>query len=110
MLLVSDAGMPAISDPGYRLVAAAAEAGAPVTVLPGPSAVTAALAGRGLPTDRFCFEGFPPARPASGPAASPSWPPSHGPWSSSSRAAGLAATLGELAAAFGPDRQAVVVP
>ena len=62
VLLVTDAGMPAISDPGYRLVAAAAEAGLPVTVLPGPSAVTAALAVSGLPSDRFCFEGFPPRR------------------------------------------------
>jgi 16S rRNA (cytidine1402-2'-O)-methyltransferase len=54
--------MPGISDPGYRLVAAAAAAGLRVTVLPGPSAVTAALAISGLPTDRFAFEGFPPRR------------------------------------------------
>jgi len=60
VLLVTDAGMPGVSDPGYRLTAAAAEAGLRVTVLPGPSAVTAALAVSGLPTDRFCFEGFPP--------------------------------------------------
>ncbi len=63
VLLVTDAGLPAISDPGYRLVAAAAAAGIRVTVLPGPSAVTAALAVSGLPSDRFCFEGFPPRRP-----------------------------------------------
>ncbi len=63
VLLVTDAGMPGISDPGYRLVAAAAAAGVRVTVLPGPSAVTAALAVSGLPSDRFCFEGFPPRRP-----------------------------------------------
>jgi len=62
VLLVTDAGMPGISDPGYRLVAAAAQAGIRVTVLPGPSAVTAALAVSGLPSDRFCFEGFPPRR------------------------------------------------
>jgi 16S rRNA (cytidine1402-2'-O)-methyltransferase len=62
VLLVADAGMPGISDPGYRLVAAAAAAGVRVTVLPGPSAVTAALAVSGLPTDRFVFEGFPPRR------------------------------------------------
>ncbi len=62
VLLVTDAGMPGISDPGYRLVAAATEAGIAVTVLPGPSAVTAAVAASGLPTDRFCFEGFPPRR------------------------------------------------
>jgi 16S rRNA (cytidine1402-2'-O)-methyltransferase len=62
VLLVTDAGTPAISDPGYRLVAAAAAAGIRVTALPGPSAVTTALAVSGLPTDRFCFEGFPPRR------------------------------------------------
>ena len=60
ILLITDAGTPAISDPGYRLVAAAAAAGLRVTALPGPSAVTTALAVSGLPTDRFCFEGFPP--------------------------------------------------
>ncbi|MGE5134282.1 MAG: 16S rRNA (cytidine(1402)-2'-O)-methyltransferase, partial [Gemmatimonadota bacterium] len=63
VLLVTDAGMPGVSDPGYRLVAAAAAAGLPVSVLPGPSAVTAALAVSGLPSDRFCFEGFPPRGP-----------------------------------------------
>jgi 16S rRNA (cytidine1402-2'-O)-methyltransferase len=63
VLLVTDAGMPAISDPGYRLVAAAAAAGIRVTAVPGPSAVVTALAVSGLPTDRFCFEGFPPRKP-----------------------------------------------
>ncbi|MGI5145724.1 16S rRNA (cytidine(1402)-2'-O)-methyltransferase [Plantactinospora sp. CA-294935] len=58
--LVTDAGMPSVSDPGYRLVRAALDAGVPVTVAPGPSAVTTALALSGLPTDRFCFEGFLP--------------------------------------------------
>jgi 16S rRNA (cytidine1402-2'-O)-methyltransferase len=62
VLLVSDAGMPAVSDPGYRLVAAAAAAGIRVTALPGPSAAIAALAVAGLPTDRFVFEGFLPPR------------------------------------------------
>ncbi|MBV9093896.1 MAG: rRNA small subunit methyltransferase 1 [Streptosporangiaceae bacterium] len=62
ILLVTDAGTPGISDPGYRLTAAAAAAGIRVTALPGPSAVTTALAVSGLPTDRFCFEGFPPRR------------------------------------------------
>lgn len=62
VLLVTDAGMPTVSDPGYHLVSAAVGAGVPVTVLPGPSAVTAALAVSGLPTDRFCFEGFLPRR------------------------------------------------
>lgn len=62
VLVVTDAGMPAVSDPGYRIVAAAAARGLPVTCLPGPSAVTTALVLSGLPCDRFCFEGFAPRR------------------------------------------------
>ncbi len=62
VLVVSDAGMPTVSDPGFRLVRAAVEAGVDVTVLPGPSAVLAALAVSGLPVDRFCFEGFLPRK------------------------------------------------
>ena len=62
VLLVTDAGMPSVSDPGYRLVAAAAAEDLPVTCVPGPSAVTAALALSGLPSDRFCFEGFLPRK------------------------------------------------
>ncbi len=62
VLLITDAGMPSVSDPGYRLVAAAAEAGLPVTCVPGPSAVTTALAVSGLASDRFCFEGFLPRK------------------------------------------------
>lgn len=62
VVLVSDAGMPAISDPGYVLVKAAHERGIPVTVIPGPSAVIAALAASGLPTDRFTMEGFIPKK------------------------------------------------
>ena len=62
VLLITDAGMPGVSDPGYRLVAAAVGAGVTVTVLPGPSAVLAALAVSALPMDRFCFEGFLPRR------------------------------------------------
>jgi 16S rRNA (cytidine1402-2'-O)-methyltransferase len=64
VLLVSDAGMPLISDPGYRLVAACVDAGLPVHCLPGPSAVTTALAVSGLPTEKFCFEGFAPRKHA----------------------------------------------
>ncbi|MGB3474058.1 MAG: 16S rRNA (cytidine(1402)-2'-O)-methyltransferase [Mycobacterium sp.] len=64
VLVVSDAGMPLISDPGYRLVSACAEAGLPVTCLPGPSAVTTALAVSGLASERFCFEGFAPRKQA----------------------------------------------
>ncbi|MGI8309969.1 16S rRNA (cytidine(1402)-2'-O)-methyltransferase [Saccharopolyspora hattusasensis] len=62
VLLVTDAGMPSVSDPGYRLVSACAAEQLPVTCLPGPSAVTTALAVSGLPSDRFCFEGFPPRK------------------------------------------------
>jgi 16S rRNA (cytidine1402-2'-O)-methyltransferase len=107
VLLVTDAGMPVVSDPGYRLVAAAAAAGLVVTVLPGPSAVTAALAVSGLPSDRFCFEGFPPRRAAerarrfSSLAAEPRTMVF---FESPHR---LAATLAGLAASFGPDRWAV---
>ena len=60
VLVVTDAGMPTVSDPGYKLVRSAIDANIPVEVLPGPSAVTTALALSGLPTDRFCFEGFVP--------------------------------------------------
>ncbi|MFH8346223.1 16S rRNA (cytidine(1402)-2'-O)-methyltransferase [Streptomyces sp. NPDC018045] len=63
VLLVTDAGMPSVSDPGYRLVAAAVERGIKVTAVPGPSAVLTALAVSGLPVDRFCFEGFLPRKP-----------------------------------------------
>ncbi|MGP3983720.1 16S rRNA (cytidine(1402)-2'-O)-methyltransferase [Streptomyces sp. KR80] len=62
VLLVTDAGMPSVSDPGYRLVAAAVEHGITVTAVPGPSAVLTALALSGLPVDRFCFEGFLPRK------------------------------------------------
>ncbi len=62
VLLVTDAGMPSVSDPGYRLVAAAIEADIRVTTAPGPSAALAALAVSGLPVDRFCFEGFLPRK------------------------------------------------
>ncbi|MFI5932770.1 16S rRNA (cytidine(1402)-2'-O)-methyltransferase [Actinoplanes sp. NPDC051494] len=58
--VVTDGGMPSVSDPGYRLVRAALDAGFPVSAAPGPSAVTTALALSGLPSDRFCFEGFLP--------------------------------------------------
>ena len=62
VLVVTDAGMPSVSDPGYRLVVAAVEKDIVITVVPGPSAVLAALAVSGLPVDRFCFEGFLPRK------------------------------------------------
>jgi 16S rRNA (cytidine1402-2'-O)-methyltransferase len=106
--VITDGGMPSVSDPGFRLVRAAIEAGIPVTAAPGPSAVTTALALSGLPCDRFCFEGFPPRRPGERRAAL-------------SRLAGedrtlvffeaphrLAATLADCVSAFGADRSACV--
>jgi len=108
VVVVTDAGMPSVSDPGYRLVSAAIESGVPVTCVPGPSAVLMALAVSGLPVDRFCFEGFLPRK-------------------GGERARALSALVGErrtmvffeaphrievslraMADAFGPDRPAAV--
>ncbi len=108
VLLVTDAGMPSISDPGYRLVTAAVAAGAQVRVLPGPSAVTAALAVSGLPCDRFCFEGFPPRRAGerSRRLAELAGEPRTMVFFESPRR--LGATLAAFAEAFGGDRPAAV--
>ena len=108
VLVVTDAGMPGVSDPGYRLVSAAAAEGFRVTVLPGPSAVTAALAASGLPSDRFCFEGFPPRRPGQRARRFEelSAEPRTLVFFESPRRLGT--TLAELAGAFGPQRPAVV--
>jgi 16S rRNA (cytidine1402-2'-O)-methyltransferase len=108
VLLVTDAGMPAVSDPGFRLVAACVADGLPVTCLPGPSAVTTALALSGLPSDRFCFEGFPPRR--AGPrrrwlATLADEPRTCVFFESPHR---LAATLAEAAEVLGADRAAAV--
>ncbi|MEV0150265.1 MULTISPECIES: 16S rRNA (cytidine(1402)-2'-O)-methyltransferase [unclassified Nonomuraea] len=108
VVVITDAGMPGVSDPGYRLTRLAVEEGVTVTALPGPSAVTTALAVSGLPSDRFCFEGFPPRKQGE-------------------RARRLASLAGEertmvffeaphrlresleaMAGAFGPDRSAAV--
>jgi 16S rRNA (cytidine1402-2'-O)-methyltransferase len=108
VLVVTDAGMPAVSDPGFRLVAACVREGLRVTCLPGPSAVTTALAVAGLPCDRFCFEGFPPRR--AGPRRR---------WLASIAGDGhtcvffesphrLAATLADAAEILGADRAAAV--
>jgi 16S rRNA (cytidine1402-2'-O)-methyltransferase len=108
VVLVTDAGMPSVSDPGYRLVAGAVEAGVAVTVVPGPSAVLAALAVSGLPVDRFCFEGFLPRKAgergsrlrelAAEPRTLVFFEAPHR----------LAAMLGTLAEVFGGDRAAAV--
>jgi 16S rRNA (cytidine1402-2'-O)-methyltransferase len=108
VLLVTDAGTPGISDPGYRLVAAAAAAGITVTALPGPSAVTAALAVCGLPTDRFCFEGFPPRRPGERNRRFAELAVDRRTQVFFESGRRLAGTLAELAASHGPDRRAVV--
>jgi 16S rRNA (cytidine1402-2'-O)-methyltransferase len=108
VLLITDAGMPSVSDPGYRLVAAAVERAVPVTAVPGPSAVLTALAVSGLPVDRFCFEGFLPRkageraarlREAAGePRTLVFFEAPHR----------LAATLAAMAEIFGPGRRAAV--
>jgi 16S rRNA (cytidine1402-2'-O)-methyltransferase len=108
VLLVTDAGTPGISDPGYRLVAAAAAAGIRVTALPGPSAVTTALAVSGLPTDRFCFEGFPPRRAGDRQRRFAELAADRRTQVYFESARRLAQTLTELAASHGEDRQAVV--
>lgn len=106
--LVSDAGMPAVSDPGYRLIASAAAAGHRITVIPGPSAVLAALVVSGLPSDRFCFEGFPPRKAGERrrwlTALAPD--PRTSVFFESPRR--LAATLAEAVAVLGPNRRAAV--
>jgi 16S rRNA (cytidine1402-2'-O)-methyltransferase len=106
--LVTDAGMPSVSDPGYRAAAAALDAGHRVSALPGPSAVTTALAVSGLPCDRFCFEGFLPRRPADRRArlAELADEPRTLVWFEAPHR--LAASLADLAEALGADRRAAV--
>jgi len=108
ILLITDGGMPAVSDPGYRLVAAAADAGIRVTVLPGPSAVTAALAVSGLPSDRFCFEGFLPRRVGEQARRLAELAAERRTLIFFESPRRLAATLAALAGAFGAGRRAVV--
>jgi len=108
VLLLTDAGMPSVSDPGYTLVRAAIEAGIEVTSVPGPSAVITALAVSGLPTDRFCFEGFLPRKGGerrSALAALAAEPRTMVFYESPHR---LAEALADAAGAFGPDRPAAV--
>jgi len=106
--LVSDAGTPLLSDPGFELVRAASRAGFAVQAIPGPSAITAALAVAGLPTQRFCFEGFLPARAAERRRALAAL--AHEPrtlvfFEAPHR---IRAMLADLAAEFGAQREAVV--
>ena len=108
ILLVTDAGTPGISDPGYRLVSAAAAAGLRVTALPGPSAVTTALAVSGLPTDRFSFEGFPPRGQGERARRFAELAEDRRTQVFFEAGRRLAATLAGLAASHGEDRPAVV--
>jgi 16S rRNA (cytidine1402-2'-O)-methyltransferase len=108
VLVVTDAGMPSVSDPGFRLVRAAVDAGVRVTAVPGPTAVVTALAVSGLPVDRFCFEGFLPRRAgerAARLAAVADDPRTLVFFEAPHR---LAATLGAMAATFGVSRQGAV--
>lgn len=106
--LVSEAGTPTVSDPGYRIVRAAIDAGARVVPVPGTSALLLALVGSGLPPDRFFFAGFPPRKPGARRALFASLrtlPATLIFYESPHR---VAATLADLAAAFGEDRPACV--
>jgi len=106
--LVSDAGTPLLSDPGFELVTRAAAAGFAVHTIPGPSAITAALAVAGLPTQRFCFEGFLPARAAERRAALARLAHETRTLVFFEAPHRIQAMLADAAAAFGAGRQAVV--
>ncbi len=108
VLVVTDAGMPSISDPGYRLVAAAVASGVAVTTLPGPSAVTAALAVSGLPVHRFCFEGFLPRKAGDRRRLLDSLAAEQRTMVFFEAPHRLATTLADLADVFGSDRPAAV--
>ena len=108
VVLVSDAGMPTVSDPGFAVVRAAIDAGVRVTAVPGPSAVLTALAVSGLPTDRFVFEGFPPRKPGERRRFLEALAAERRTvvlFESPNRTASLLAAMVEV---FGPDRRAVV--
>ncbi len=108
VVVVSDAGMPLVSDPGYRLLTAAIAADAPIEVLPGPSAALAALALSGLPTDRFAFEGFPPRKEGEKASALAALAAEQRTLIFFESPHRVRATLHAMAEAFGPDRQASV--
>ncbi len=106
--LVTDAGMPSVSDPGFRATRAALDAGHRVTTVPGPSAVTAALAVSGLPCDRFCFEGFLPRRPGERRARLAQLSDEARTQVYFESPHRLARALADMANAFGPQRSAAV--
>lgn len=108
VVLATDAGMPSVSDPGFRLVAAAAEAGLAVTSVPGPSAVLTALALSGLPSDRFCFEGFLPRRAGDRARALAELATERRTMVFFESVHRLAETLAAMVAAFGADRPAAL--
>ena len=108
VLVVTDAGMPTVSDPGFRVVGAAVEAGLAVTAAPGPSAVLTALALSGLPTDRFCFEGFPPRKAGEQARAFADLAGERRTMIFFESPRRLADTLVAMAAGFGADRPAAV--
>ena len=108
VLVLSDAGMPTVSDPGYGLVAAAAAAGVVVTVIPGPSAVLAALAVSGLPTDRFTFEGFLPRKPGERRGALAALAAERRTMVFFDSPARVAASLADIASTLGADRRVAV--
>jgi 16S rRNA (cytidine1402-2'-O)-methyltransferase len=108
VVVVTDAGMPSVSDPGYRLVAAAIEAGVPVTAVPGPSAVLTALALSGLPVDRFTFEGFLPRKPGERAKRLADLAAEQRTMVFFEAPHRLAASLADMAEAFGADRRTAV--
>ncbi|MFY9263171.1 MAG: 16S rRNA (cytidine(1402)-2'-O)-methyltransferase [Arcanobacterium sp.] len=108
VVMVSDAGMPAVSDPGYRLVERAYDEGVAVTVIPGPSAVLAALAISGLPSDRFAFEGFPARKTGERKASFAKLARDERTLIFFESPRRLAETLEDMASVFGQDRRAVV--
>jgi 16S rRNA (cytidine1402-2'-O)-methyltransferase len=106
--LITDGGMPSISDPGFRLVRAAIDAGVPVQAVPGPSAVTTALAVSGLPADRFCFEGFLPRTGSARRARLAALATEERTLVFFEAPHRIAAMLADAAAAFGPERPAAL--
>ena len=108
VVLVSDAGTPLLSDPGFELVREATRAGFEVRAIPGPSAITTALAAAGLPADRFCFEGFLPARAGERRAALAALAHAQRTLVFFEAPHRIVATLTDMVAEFGPAREAVV--